>query len=113
MWAHEGPPQRALRALLDLTHPQHPDAPARVHPAPPSLCVPRVEQRPMTIRLPPLGRAGRRVARLAAAMATMRWRSDHGYCRVRQEGVNTPVDTGSVGDSVSAAREVVGGEWLI
>ena len=37
MWVHEGPPQRALRALLDLMHPQHPDAPARVHPAPPSL----------------------------------------------------------------------------
>ncbi len=69
VWAYEGPPQRALRALLDLIHPrQHPRAPARVHPAPPSLCVPRAEQRPMTIQFPPPGRAGMRAARLAAAM---------------------------------------------
>jgi hypothetical protein len=72
VWAHEGPPQWALRALLDLIHPQHPDAPASVHPAPPSLHIPRVEQRPMTVQLPPPGRAGSRAARLAAAMATMR-----------------------------------------
>jgi hypothetical protein len=72
VWAHEGPPQWALRALLDLLHPQHPHAPARAYPAPPSLCIPRVEQRPMTIQLPPPGRAGRRAARLAAAMATMK-----------------------------------------
>jgi hypothetical protein len=71
VWAHEGPPQRALWALLDLIHPQHPDAPACAHPAPPSLCVPRVEQRPMTIQLPPPGRAGKRAARLAAAMAAI------------------------------------------
>jgi hypothetical protein len=67
VWAYEGPPQRALRALLDLIHPEHPDAPARVHPAPPSLCVPRAEQHPMTIQFPPPGRAGMRAARLAAA----------------------------------------------
>ena len=40
VWACEGPPQRALRALLDLIHPQHPDAPARAYPAPPSLHIP-------------------------------------------------------------------------
>jgi hypothetical protein len=72
VWAHEGPPQWALRALLDLIHPQHPHAPARGHPAPSSLCVPRAEQRPLTIQLPPPGRAGRRAARLVGAMAAMR-----------------------------------------
>ncbi len=70
VWAYEGPPQRALRALLDLIHPQHPDAPAGAYPAPPSLHIPRVEQRPMTIQLPPPGRTARRAARLAAAMPT-------------------------------------------
>jgi hypothetical protein len=69
VWAHEGPPQWALRALLDLIHPKHPNAPA--HPAPPSLHIPRAEQRPMTIQLPPPGRAGSRAARLAAAMAAI------------------------------------------
>jgi hypothetical protein len=69
VWAHEGPPQRALGALLDLVHPQHPHAPASTYPAPPSLHIPRAEQRPMTIRLPPPGRARIRAARLAAAMA--------------------------------------------
>ncbi|MDQ3760454.1 MAG: hypothetical protein M3460_01735 [Actinomycetota bacterium] len=69
VWAYEGPPQRTLRALLDLVHPAHPDAPTAEYPAPPSLHIPRAEQRPMTIRLPSLGRAGVRAARLAAAMA--------------------------------------------
>jgi hypothetical protein len=68
VWAHEGPPQWALRALLDLIHPQHPRAPTSAHPAPPSLYIPRAEQRPMTIQLPPPGRAGMRAARLTAAM---------------------------------------------
>jgi hypothetical protein len=67
VWAHEGPPQWALRALLDLIHPQHPHAPASAHPAPPSLHIPRAEQCPITIQLPPPGRAERRAARLAAA----------------------------------------------
>jgi hypothetical protein len=71
VWAYEGPPQWALRALLDLLHPQHPDAPAGAHPAPPSLRIPRAEQRPLTIQLPPPGRAAMRAARLAAAMAAI------------------------------------------
>jgi hypothetical protein len=69
-WAYEGPPQLALRALLNLVHPAHPDAPTSEYPAPPMLCIPRAEQRPMTIRLPPPGRAGARATRLAAAMST-------------------------------------------
>jgi len=68
MWAYQGPPQQALRALLNLVHPAHPDAPTVEYPAPPGLHVPRAQQRPMTIRLPPPGRAGARAARLATEM---------------------------------------------
>jgi len=70
VWAYDGPPQWALRALLELVHPDHPNAPTRAFPAPTSLHVPRAEQRPMAIRLPPPGRASIRAARLAAAMET-------------------------------------------
>ncbi len=69
VWAYQGPPQQALRALLDLVHPAHPDAPTAEYPAPPSLHISRAVQRPMTIRLPSPGQAGVRAARLAAAMA--------------------------------------------
>jgi hypothetical protein len=65
VWAYEGPPQWALRALLDLVPPQHPNAPTAAYPAPPSLHIPRTEQRPMTIRLPAPGLAGMRAVRLA------------------------------------------------
>jgi hypothetical protein len=68
VWAYEGPPQPALRALLGLLPPHHPDAPTHPYPAPPALLVPRAEQRPMTIQLPLPGRAGHRTARLAAQM---------------------------------------------
>jgi hypothetical protein len=70
VWAYEGPPQHAVRALLQLVHPSHPDAPTLGYPAPAGLRVPRVEQRPMTIPTA-LTRAGSvRAARLAAAMKT-------------------------------------------
>lgn len=65
VWAYEGPPRWALRALLDLVAPQHPRAPTSVYPAPPSLRIPRSDQRPMTIRFPPPDRAGMRAVRLA------------------------------------------------
>ena len=65
VWAYEGPAERALRALLDLVHPEHPDAPSVAYPAPRSLHIPRAEQRPMAIRPPAPGRAGVRAARLA------------------------------------------------
>lgn len=51
VWAYEGSAECTLQALLNLVHPQHPDAPDVGYPAPPSLHVPRHEQRPMTIRL--------------------------------------------------------------
>lgn len=66
VWAYQGPPQHALRALLNLMHPAHPDAPIAEYPAPAGLRVPRVQQRPMTIQLPLPSRAGARATRLAA-----------------------------------------------
>jgi hypothetical protein len=75
VWAYEGPPQPALRALLALVHPAHPDAPTLEYPAPASLHVPRARQRPMTIQPPAPGRAGVRAVRLVAAVPTHR--ADH------------------------------------
>jgi hypothetical protein len=72
VWAYEGPPQLALRALLELVHPAHPDAPATTYPAPAGLHVPRARQRPMTIRPPASGRARVRAARLASALSGTR-----------------------------------------
>lgn len=63
VWSSEGPAEWTLRALLNLVHPKHPDAP---YPAPRSLHIHRAEQRPMTIRLPSPGRASVRATRLAA-----------------------------------------------
>lgn len=54
---------------LTLVRPAHPEAPSTVSPAPPSLYIPRAEQRPLTIRPPSPARAGVRAARLAAALA--------------------------------------------
>ncbi|MGH3841684.1 MAG: hypothetical protein ACRDS0_09620 [Pseudonocardiaceae bacterium] len=70
VWAYEGPPQCAVRALLALVHPAHPDAPTLGYPAPAGLRVLRAEQRPMTIRPPSPSRAGARAARLATAVGT-------------------------------------------
>ena len=71
MWAYEGPPQWTLRVLLNLVHPQHPDAPHGEYPAPRCLQIPRAAQRPMTIRLPTPNHAGARARRLAAAMTAL------------------------------------------
>ena len=72
VWAYQGSPQHALRALLNLAHPAHPEAPTTDYPAPAGLRVPRAQQRPMVIRLPSPGRAGARAARLTAAMRAQR-----------------------------------------
>jgi hypothetical protein len=82
VWAYEGPPPWALRALLELVHPQHPNAPASAYPAPTSLHIPRAEQRPMAIRFAPPGRAGIRAARLAAAMEISCNEPDHAAASV-------------------------------
>ncbi len=71
VWAYEGPPQQALRALLNLVHPAHPNAPTVEYPAPPSLHIPRTEQRPMTIRLPSPGRAEVRATRLTTTTTAL------------------------------------------
>src|SRR6185437_6329416 len=63
VWSYEGGAEPTLRALLNLVHPQHPQAPATPYPAPRSLRLPRYEQRPMTIRLPAASRARARAAR--------------------------------------------------
>jgi hypothetical protein len=70
VWAYEGQPKYALRALLDLVHPKHVNAPTSAYPAPPALRIPRAQQRPMTIQLPSPGRAGKRATRLARMIAT-------------------------------------------
>ncbi|HKR51172.1 MAG TPA: hypothetical protein VJT72_16625, partial [Pseudonocardiaceae bacterium] len=68
VWAYEGPPQHAVQALLELMHPEHPDAPTTSYPAPARLRVPRAQQRPMTIRFPLPGCARVRAERLATAI---------------------------------------------
>ncbi|MBV9160956.1 MAG: hypothetical protein JO309_05465 [Pseudonocardiales bacterium] len=70
VWAYEGPPQQALRALLNLVHSDHPDAPISDYPAPAGLHVPRTQQRPMTIRLPSPTPATARATRLATPCRT-------------------------------------------
>jgi len=89
VWAYQGPPQQALRALLNLVHPVHPDAPTVDYPAPASLHVPRAQQRPMTIQLPSPGHAGARAARLATAMTI------HSDDRAR--GAAVPAGAGGTG----------------
>jgi hypothetical protein len=66
VWAYQGPPQHALRALLHLVHPDHPDAPTTTYLAPAGLQVPRAQQRPMTIQLPPPTQATVRATRLTS-----------------------------------------------
>jgi hypothetical protein len=83
VWAYEGPPRPALRALLDLLPPEHPDAPTSQYPAPPGLYIPRAEQRPLTIRLPPPQCAKHRANRLAVTAADQGQKLDHASVRAR------------------------------
>ena len=64
-WAYVGPPETTIFALLDLPHPECPDALAGNFPTPSELRVPREQQRPMTIRVPVEGKRGARAARLS------------------------------------------------
>jgi hypothetical protein len=66
VWAYEGIAEHTMRALLNLVHPQNPDAPTHLYPAPRSLYVSSHQQRPMSIRLPSAGRVGVRAARLTS-----------------------------------------------
>jgi hypothetical protein len=85
VWAYEGLPQQALRVLLDLVHPAHPDAPIAEYPAPAGLHVPRAQQRPMTIRPPSPSQAKVRADRLATAM-----RGDRAVSAVAAVGIQNP-----------------------
>ncbi len=72
VWAYEGPPRWALRALLNLVSPQHPNAPTTAYRAPSSLHIPRPEQRPMTVRFPSPAQAGMRAIRLGSSTCHQR-----------------------------------------
>jgi hypothetical protein len=85
VWAYEGPPQQALRALLDLVHPAHPDAPIAEYPSPARLHVARTQQRPMTIRPPSPSQARVRADRLATAM-----HGDRAVSAVATVGIQDP-----------------------
>lgn len=65
LWAWVGPMDMAVWALLDLQHPECPDAPAAEIQTPVALSVPRKQQRPMYIRLPDEERASTRAVRLS------------------------------------------------
>lgn len=65
VWAWVGPMDMAIWALLELPHPECPDAPAEVVPTPAVLWVPREQQRPMHIRVPDQEKKGARAARLS------------------------------------------------
>jgi len=69
VWAYEGAPEPALAAVMELPHPEHPNAPRVQFPAPRSLHVPREQQRPMVVRMPTPGRSGVRAARLGARLS--------------------------------------------
>lgn len=63
-WAWGGPMDTAIWQLLDLPHPEHPDAPAAKIPTPEALRVPRESQRPLHIRVPDPARVDAHAARL-------------------------------------------------
>jgi hypothetical protein len=64
-WAFVGPMDSTIWAMLDLPHPERPDAPAGEIPTPSVLRVPAENQRPMTIRVPDPDKVGARERRLA------------------------------------------------
>ena len=68
VWAYVGDAEHALRALLELPHPDHPRAPTASVPAPRSLHVPAAREAPVTVRPPtPLAARARQI-RLGAAL---------------------------------------------
>lgn len=66
VWAFVGPTDSTIWAMLDLPHPQRPDAPAAEILTPSVLRVPASKQRPMAIRVPDPDDVGARGRRLAA-----------------------------------------------
>ncbi|GAA5110328.1 hypothetical protein GCM10025762_18060 [Haloechinothrix salitolerans] len=70
VWLYASNAQQALRALLELPHPWHPDAPTTPAPAPASLHAPAARQSPVTVRPPSAWAARARQLRLGAALVT-------------------------------------------
>ena len=68
VWLYAGDAESALKALLDLTHPEHPHAPTTPVPAPAALHVPAARQSPVTVRPPSALAARTRQIRLGAAL---------------------------------------------
>lgn len=65
IWAWVGDPVSAIWAVLNLPHPDCPDAPAEEVATPEALRVPAEQQRPMHIQVPIEGKIGARAARLS------------------------------------------------
>lgn len=68
VWLYAADAQRALEALLDLPHPDHPQAPTTPAPAPSALHVPGARRCPVTVRPPSALAARARQVRLGAAL---------------------------------------------
>ncbi|WP_406692785.1 hypothetical protein REH65_14350 [Saccharopolyspora sp. ID03-671] len=68
VWLYASDARRALQALLDLPHPDHPQAPTKPAPAPPALHVPAARECPVTVRPPSALAARARRVRLGAAL---------------------------------------------
>lgn len=67
IWSYHGHARWALRAILDLPHPDDPDAPDDEHPAPAALLVPEEYLRSVSVRSPRPGLVARRAMRLRLA----------------------------------------------
>ncbi|GGS26372.1 MULTISPECIES: hypothetical protein [Actinokineospora] len=67
IWSYHGHARWALRAILDLHHPEHPDAPDDDHAAPAALRVPGEFLRSVSVRTPRPGLVARRAMRLRPA----------------------------------------------
>jgi hypothetical protein len=67
VWHYHGHARWALRAILDLPHPDSPGAPDEEHPAPAALRVPGEHLRSVSIRSPRPGLVARRAMRLSLA----------------------------------------------
>jgi hypothetical protein len=77
VWLYQGNVDLTLKAMLTLVHPDHPDAPHTTHAPPNDLHVPRVEQRPLTIRRADPHQAAARAVRLAAFIPEMQSPEPH------------------------------------
>ncbi|WP_139190965.1 hypothetical protein [Actinokineospora iranica] len=67
VWSYQGHARWALRAILDLPPPEHPDAPRAEYPAPASLRVDPAHLAEIAVRVPRPGLVARRAMRLRMA----------------------------------------------